>query len=882
MSLLLTKLFRPQPPATFIDRPRLQKLLDQGLAGKLTLFSATAGFGKTTTVSAWAAEQPSVAWLALDAFDDDPERFIRYFIAAWQQIDPQLGAATIEMLDAAQVGPFPSAQQTLLVPLLNQLAQSAEQHVLVIDDWHIITNPTLQSLLRYWIEHTSPNVHTVITTREQPKGWPLARWRVRNQLCEITAKDLQFTAAEVETFFRDAVKLDISPETIAELASKTEGWAASLQLAAITFQNSPDPQLAAERFSGQHHFVVDYLVEEVVEQQTPDLQEFLCATSILDRLTPTACEAVMARDDSRRYLQQLSQRNLFVSALDGTNQSFRYHRLFADCMQRQLQSRDPAQFRAVHAKAFAYYLAQEDWNTAAKHGLAAEEFEAVAEMLSTYAEHALWQQNQAYLVYRWCKQVPAEVLALHSKLQLTFGWSMLMTGHGGEITAHMATIAANIAQENNPARTAEFIALQAEMKLFQADYEQAIQQLNAIDYAALSGESCLKLVRQVQGYANRLNGNLDIAQHALTLARDNAVAEENQLVWLAAIMDLIVVLMMRGQLRAAEAEYQSVLDKVPLHQRPLYAMLPFGTVRAGYSQLLRNEISGAIETIQQAQTWLIGSAYERMFDYFAFIVNAYCVYAQGNVEQAERFMAQAIDSAQHGGRARLILDAQTHAAKLSLLQDDLAGAEEWVANFATAFDAAVPVYQRSEAELVYCRWLLATEPDAAFAQLSDLVDTFQTNGWIDLLVNALVLKALAAQKVGKLDEALAVLSQAFVFVKEEGYLFPFIVAGQPMIALLRLAQQRGLDSDVIGTIQSAFLPEVAVNQPLIDPLTARELEILALIAEGRSNPEIAAQLIIATGTVARHTNNIFSKLGVRNRTEATNRARQLGILFDVS
>ncbi len=879
MSLLLTKLFRPAPPITFIARLRLQAQLQQGLNGKLTLVSAAAGFGKTTTVSHWASTLSSVAWLALDSFDDDPERFIRYFIAAWQQLNPQFGAATIELLDAAQVGPFPSAQQTLLVPLLNQLAQSPEHYVFVIDDWHFITNPALQVLLRYWVEHTPSNVHTVIISREQPKDWPLARWRVRNQLTEITAKALQFTAAEVELFFRDAVKLDIQAETIAELANKTEGWAASLQLAAITFQNAPDPQTAAERFSSQHHFVVDYLVEEVVNQQAQDLQDFLCATSILERLTPEACNAVTDRDDSLAFLQLLAQRNLFVSDLDGAKRNFRYHRLFADCMQRQLQARDYAQYRAVQSKAFAHYLATEDWNMAAKHGLAAEEFSQVAEMLAGYAEHALWHQNQAYLVYRWCVQVPETVRKMHSKLQLTFGWAMLLSGNGADIYAHIAAIKPDIEQENNPARTAEFIALQAEAKLFQADYADAIQQLNAIDYAALSSEQCLMLVRQVQGYANRLNGNMAVSEQALTIARDTAFAQDNQLVWLAAIMDLIVVHMMRGNLRAAEAEYQVVLDRIPPQQRQLYAILPFGAVRTGYSQLMCNHIGTAIEAVQQAQTWLAQSVYESTLEYFALIVNAYCVYAQGNVEQAERFMCQAVESARRSNRSRLILEAETHAANLNLLQDDLAGAEEWVAAFDANFDDTVPIYQRNEAEIVYARWLLATDPETALSRLTTLCDKFFANDWIDLFLNALVLRALAAQKLGKLDEAMAALAQAFEYVKAEGYLFPFIVAGQPMIALLRLAQQQGLDSDVIGKIQSAFLPEVAVNQPLVDPLTARELEILGLIAEGRSNPEIAAQLIIATGTVARHTNNIFSKLGVRNRTEATTKARQLGILF---
>ncbi|MBZ0297069.1 MAG: LuxR family transcriptional regulator, partial [Anaerolineae bacterium] len=328
--ILATKLYIPRPRPNMVRRPRLIERLNQGLHGKLTLISAPAGFGKTTLVSEWITDcEGQVAWLSLDEGDSDPTRFLVYLIAALQTIAPDIGKSIEGLLQAPQAPPI----ESLLTALLNEIMTISGDFVLILDDYHILDNQSIDSGVAFLIEHLPPQMHLVITTREDPQ-LPLARLRVRGQLTEIRAADLRFTPAEAAGFLNQVMNLELSADDVAALEARTEGWIAGLQLAALSMQGQKDISHFIQSFTGTHHFVLDYLVEEVLHQQSEDIQAFLLYTSILDRMCGPLCDAVLQDDaySGQQILEAIQQANLFLVPLDNERRWYRYHHLFGDLL----------------------------------------------------------------------------------------------------------------------------------------------------------------------------------------------------------------------------------------------------------------------------------------------------------------------------------------------------------------------------------------------------------------------------------------------------------------------------------------------------------------------------------------------------------------------
>lgn len=876
LPILATKLYQPAPPSHFVERPSLLEKLSNSEVKKLTLVTAPAGYGKTTLVASWLKQRES-CWLTLDEYDNDLHRFLRYFLAAWQGIDETIGAGAAALLQESWAGPGQIVAESIFISLINELAQRQRPFLLVLDDWHLIESQPVLKAVQYWIEHVPPHVHTVIISRTVP-DFPLSRWRVRGQLTEITAPELQFTPEETALFFKEGMKLDLTAAHIQQLNQKTEGWIASLQLAAFSLQNSDDPDTMVEAFTGSNRYVVDYLAEEVFSYQEEPYQTFLLETAVLSRFDAELCDQVREAADSQQILANLDQRNLFIIPLDTNRQWFRYHPLFADYLRTQIQTEQPAHFQELNRRAFNTLMNRGFVEEAIEHGIIARQFDTVAQLLTERAFMSIWQLNQAEAFYDWCLKLPQDVLLNQPKLAAGFGWTHLFTGRRQELKQFLTDIAQKIRPHvMDPEIKSELIAIEAELALHQGDLKTVLAQLAQIEFDRLPNDVTKALMFQVQGYAHRIDGSVVQAEQALAMAKTMTKDTANVALWLFAASDLTEAYLIQGKLDQAEQVIQEMLDTVPRANHFLYPPIHMAEINYGTLLLQRNEIGAASEHVQRGLTLSEKIGSSSNLRRFGLQAMAFIQQAQGNWPKAQALMDELETFAAKINNRRIYQQCEAGRASLALIQGEIGLVEGWAASFNQEQPPFIPRLQHHEARVIYGRYLLRSQAPNHINWLQACAQDAQANHWGQSLLELHILLAEAYHLANDNQAALAELTKALQLAAPQGIIRPFIDAGQPMITLLRLALQQGVDHPYIGRLQAAFLPKVGVES-LIDPLTQREIEILTLIAEGLSNPEIADRLIVATGTVARHSNNIFSKLGVRNRTEATVRARALGLV----
>ena len=439
--ILATKLYIPLPRPKAVSRPRLLERLNDGLHRKLTIISAAAGFGKTTLVSEWIAGcgRPA-AWLSLDEGDNDPTRFLTYLVAALQTLAPNIGSGALASLQSPQPPPI----ESILTALLNEITTAQDHFILVLDDYHVIDFPPVDQALTFLLEHLPPQMHLVIATREDPQ-FPLARLRARGQLTELRAANLRFTPAEAAEFLNQAMSLQLSAEDIAALEARTEGWITGLQLAALALQGSlsmqgqPDTTSFIRSFTGSHRFILDYLVEEVLQRQPERVSSFLLQTSILDQLCGTLCDAVTGQMDGKEMLKTLENGNLFVIPLDDQRQWYRYHHLFADVLQEHLMGTLPERVSILHRRASEWYEKNGLTHDAIRHALAAKDFERAATLVElAIPEMRRNRQGAPVMELGWLKALPDELVHFRPVLCVDYAYALF---GGGELEAVEASTA---------------------------------------------------------------------------------------------------------------------------------------------------------------------------------------------------------------------------------------------------------------------------------------------------------------------------------------------------------------------------------------------------------------------------------------------------------
>jgi LuxR family maltose regulon positive regulatory protein len=930
VDLLATKFYIPSVRPELVARPRLINKLNTGLRRKLTLISAPAGFGKTTLVAEWlrdlkagppGKEFPSFkpAWLSLDEDDNDPVRFVIYLIAALESVQPEVGLDAQALLQSPQPPPLKSA----LTMLINDLVQGQQQQppkpegagaeslLLVLDDYHLIKQPAIHRALTFLLDHRPPQLHLVITSRVDPP-LPLARLRARNQLTEIRAADLRFTAEEIALFLNQAMGLALPPNKVALLEARTEGWIAGLQLAGLSMRSRASEQRPGplSAFSGSHHHIIDYLAEEVMAQQPVEIRDFLYRTAILDRLTPPLCNAVTGQQNGETILRQLEQANLFLIPLDDQRTWYRYHHLFADFLRSRLlrQSVSPASpgekednVTDLHRRASQWYVQNELVAPAIAHAVAAGDFEQAADLVEQVVEATIMRSEITTLL-GWMDALPDAVVRTRPRLGIYQTMALLLKGQ--PLEEIKARLEATVTADTAGSVTGEILTLRAFMATVQGELsrstnltQQALERLPADNLFFRS------YIAAYMGLPHLLSGNLEAATRVFKETARIGRKTGNLIIQVIALCRLAHIALIQGQTHRARSFYEQALEiaTIPsdmndqIRYRPVagMALMGLGDLFSEWHQL-EKALTYLLPGIELSEKW---SDVASMYGY---ITLAQVKQAQG----AETEAHQAIQTARQRAAQFDAMDIDdilvgTYQVRLWLAQDNLIMALRWVEerglNQPVTLDAA-----ESQSSALLLRVfeyiplaqvrLAQGRPDQARDLLERLRQVSESAGWTGLTIEILALQALAFQALDNPAQAMVSLQQALSLAEPEGFVRLFINKGTAMIALLQRAAERGVAASYVAkllvaasettaeTVRRETRPSVRTPQPLIEPLSDREREVLELTAAGLSNQEIADTLVIAVSTVKTHLNNIYRKLNVTSRTQAVAQAQALKLL----
>jgi len=883
--LLTTKLYIPPTRPELVPRPRLIEQLNAGLHGKLTLISAAAGFGKTTLVSEWLALgerlEPKVraAWLALDEGDNDPNRFLAYLVVALQTVAPDIGAGVL----AALQSPQPPPSEALLTTLLNEIAVIPDKFILVLDDYHAIDSKPIDQALAFLLDHLPPQMHLVIATREDP-SLPLARLRVRGQLTELRAADLRFTPAEAAEFLNRVMGLNLSEKDIAALDKRTEGWIAGLQLAAISMQGQPDTASFIQSFSGSHHFVLDYLLEEVLHRQPAEVQAFLLCTSILDRLCGPLCEAVLRTPagSGPETLTALERANLFLIPLDNERRWYRYHHLFGDLLRKRLgQSLTLGEIAELHIQASEWYENNGLAFEAFRHATVANDVERAERLIESRAI-GLHFRSVAAAVMDWLASLPKETLDAHPLLWVRSATLALMagqtTGVEEKLQAAEAVFAAQTtlqdAEPDDQTRDliGQIACARATLAVTRYDPEAMIVQARrAQEYLHPENLAFRFTASWALVSAYLIQG--DRASAAQACVEGIAISQKSGNIFstILATSNLGEVQELENQLHLAVESYRQVLQLSGDYPQPNAGDIHLGLARILYEW---NDLEAAEQHGEQSLQLL--RQYDSMIDRFirAEVFLARLKLAKGDSSGADAMLAQAERSVRQPHFAHRAPDVAAVRVLVLLQQNKL--------------EAAAQLAQAHPLPLSQARVHLAQgDPSAALVVLEPLRQQMEAKGWQDERLNVMVLQAAALHLRGEKDQAVQVLAEALALAEPGGFIRIFVDEGEPMAQLLLEAAAHGVKPDYIAKLLAVFEAEKQKSedqsylppaQLLIEPLSQRELEVLQLIAQGLSNREISERLFLALDTVKGHNRRIYDKLQVQRRTEAVARARELGLL----
>ena len=925
--LLQTKLFIPPARPGLVRRPRLIERLNEGaLPGrKLILISAPAGFGKTTLLSEWNhaldAHRPPldaggdtpvrVAWLSLDEDDNDPARFLTYTIAALQTTGTEIGQGVLSVLQS----PRPPPVEGVLTALINELAALPRRTVLVLDDYHLIEAQPIHDALTFLLRHLPPNVHLVIATREDPL-LPLARLRARGQLTELRAADLRFSSSEAAAFLNQVMGLRLSADDIATLEARTEGWIAGLQLAAISMQGRQDIAGFIRSFTGSHHFVLDYLLEEVLHQQPERVQAFLLHTAILDRLTGPLCDALTGQGDGGATLERLQRANLFIVPLDNERRWYRYHHLFADLLRQRLLSSLPSGGIAqaprntveweeggpegglaaeLHTRASQWYEQNGFADEAIAHALRAQDFERAALLIDVHAD-AAWKRGEHVKLARWLAALPPASLRAKPLLYTFAAWYLFAKGRRDpaeqllqaaeqalDAAADRTTETGLLAQPPDADTTVlrgRLAAIRALMVSWQGDApaiiehaQQALAHLPQQD--PWRGPAAVAL-----GDAYDFSGDLYAAYQARLEAVQACQAAGDLYFSMIASLKVAITLRALGRMQQVIDLCQQQLawaEEMGLSQTAVAGCL---LAQWGEALAERNDLDGALDRAKRGAALTEGGDLALLG--FSYLCLVRVLFSVGDLAAAEKTVRKLEDSArEHDLPPFITQPTAAWRASLWLAQGKLEQAAQWASGRERDAIQGRTADHTTEHVALARVWLALGKLDEAIPLIQRLLKAAEAGARTSSAIEMLVLQALAFDAHGEPTRAVAALERALALAEPGGYLRTFVDQGPPMAALLYRVLSRGTAPDYVRRLLAAFPITEAEPSPssaLVEPLSERELEVLELIAQGLTNAEIASRLFLALNTVKAHTRNIYGKLGVHTRTEAAAKARALGLL----
>lgn len=900
ISLLTTKLFIPPPRPSLVVRAHLLKKLDSGLNARhrLLLISAPAGFGKTTLLSAWLDHLKQrgrqACWVQLDKGDNDRVRFLSYVIAALQTLAANLGQTAQAMLQAPLNVESEQASEAALAALLNDLAGSTTEKLIVLDDYQVITAQPVHDALTYLIDHLPPNVQIVVAGRVDPP-LSLARLRATGQLTEMRAPDLRFTLEETTTFLNDVMQIGLTVDQIAVLDQHAEGWIVGLHLAALSMQGRRDLNAFLATFSGSNRYVLDYLIEEVLQRQATSVQNFLVRTSIPDRLTGSLCDTLTDREDGAVMLQRLEQANLFIDPLDQERTWYRYHPLFAEFLRSRLQQqRTVTEITELQRRASVWHEQHGLWNEAVSHALQARDFDRAARLIEQTARDTWITRGESGTLLEWITALPEETRRARPRLLTIQAWALMADGQREAAEACAQFVLDTTAPENTEL-IGEAEAIGAIITALHNNVPRTIELAQrALAHLPTSDRFLRGLVALQLGLAYDMAGRLLEASRSYEEAAAIGRAANLTFIRMMAATQLADLKVVQGQLRAAATMYRQTiqLSTEPDKQLPIVSMVYSSLGRLLYEW---NDLEQAAHTLQESITW--GQRWAAAdIRSIGLLYLAYIRLAQQQPQAARELMQQAEQALHDRIVSPLSLDvARMHQARLALLLGDLRMAQDWAEDYQRRL-VELPATLRITGITAVARvWLAQGQADRVCELIGPRIATLESAGLIGSAIEFLALHALALRALDRPTEARSVLQRALTSAEAGSYVRLFVDEGsamQTLLSELRSSLQHHGDQHLKAYLQkllAAFSATAAFPstpdreqrseaQSLIEPLSERELEVLRLIAAGCSNQEIAARLVVALSTIKTHINNIYGKLGVQSRTQALARARTLNLL----
>jgi LuxR family maltose regulon positive regulatory protein len=886
----------------------------------LTIISAPAGFGKTTLVSEWVndCERPT-AWLSLDEEDSDPARFLIYLVTALQTlaqsggegIAPNVGEGVLSLLRSPQ----PPPTESILIALLNEITTISANFIFVLDDYHITDSKAVDNALTFLVEHQPPQMHLIITTREDP-NLPLAQLRARDKLTELRVADLRFTPAEAGEFLNKAMGFNLSTENISALEARTEGWIAGLQLAALSMQGHQDVSEFIQAFAGDHRYIVDYLVEEVLQRQPESIRSFLLQTAILDRLNGPLCDAVTGQPGSKSRLDALQRGNFFLTPLDDKRHWYRYHHLFADVLHMHLMAEQPNQVPALHRRASEWYEQNGSPADAIRHALAGGDFERAANLIEL-AVPAMSRIRKTAALLGWFKSLPNELIRARPILSVTYAHLLL---DGGEVDgvedrlrdaewwldttadsrARPAPAAAMVVLDDEAFRLlpGAIAVARAGLSLAQGDVTNTVKYarhvLNLLpedDHLSRGG------VAGFLGLASWTSGNLEAAHRAFAEGMAQLQMAGNISDAIGGAITLADIRIGQGRLREAMRTYEQGLQLAT--EQGAIVLRGTADIYVGLSEIEREH-----NNLHAATQHLLKS--KELGEHTGFPQNQYrWPVAMARIREAQGDLDGALDLLHEAERLYVntfspnVRPVSALKTRVWVAQGRLGQALIWTREQGLSAEDNLS-YLREFEHITLARILLAQSKSDltdrfrldAMKLLERLLKAAQEGGRMGSVIEILVLQALAHRAQGDILAALTPLQQALTLAEPQGYIRMFLDEGSPMVQLLRQVAADGILSIYTEKLLAAFEAQERdaspipnwqrqsspASQSLIEPLSQRELEVLRLFKTDLLGPEIARELVVALSTVRTHTKSIYSKLNVNDRRAAVKRATELNLV----
>ena len=900
--LLSTKLHPSQVRPQLVARPRLIESLIRDPGRRLTLLSAPAGFGKTTLLNEWirshTGDGHSVAWVSLDEGDNDPVRFLSYLVAAFKRTGEEgFGESVL----AALRSPEPQRIEAVVGTLVNELDELPGEITIILDDYHVIDSESIHGIVSFLLEHLPGSVHVVISSRVDPP-LPLARLRARGQMTELHAADLRFTPEEAATFLQDVMGLDLSADDVSALEEITEGWIAALQLAALSMRERKDVSSFIRSFSGGHRDVFDFLAEEVLERQTERVQAFLLETSILDSLSGPLCDAVTGRGDGQRTLERLERENLLVVPLDDERCWYRYHHLFADFLRGRLERERPEQLAPLHLRASEWYEENALVAAAVSHALSAGDHERAARLMERGIGQT-WYRGEVVTLLGWLRKLPKEAMRRRPLLLVWYAAGLMLVGRLAGVESLLreaeGAVAAGEGQGEEPRSGADgddpqhLLATAAAVRSLHARLQGDPQ--GAVEHArralALLPEDNLNprpFAAFCLAEAYQAADDLEAANATFAETAELGRAAGHDYIALTAMGSLAYLRMAQGQLREAEGTLRQALGFAA--ERGAELLPAVGRVRIGMGELLyeRDELDTSERELTLG-TELTERAGELEILVRGQVALSRARQARGDTDSALELAHETERLTRDSGAPQAIIGAALWKARLYLMRDELQAAASQLERASGVGD--VPRSTRESEHITLARLLIAREDYDEALQLLDRVrEVAEAADRKGNIIEILTLQALALRAKDEKTRALNIMGQALALGEPEGYVRTYVDEGPAMVELLSEvleAQQKSrLTFDVpthylrklMAVLERGATGATLPAARLPEPLSERELEVLQLIAAGKTNRQIATELFVSVGTVKTHINNVYRKLDAHSRTQAVARARELNLI----